>query len=124
MLAFCHKNMADMSVERVHKELSDVHIPCYTNKCHVDRYARLVNAKRPTESNSLLHDKDITDKEQELVENISETEVDDDIPRLGKCILESYLNKPPSLVSIWWCMKWCGCYYDNENKWTFVFVWP
>jgi len=100
MLLFSHKHLADISIERTHKELTSVIIPHYADKHRVSKYGRLADVKRPTESHPFLHGNVIPDKEQESIENISITEVHDNAPRVGKCILQAYHNKSPSLISI------------------------
>ena len=105
-----------MSIERTYSII----IPHYAEKYRVGKCGKLADVKHPTESHSLSYSKMIPDKEQESIENISITDVHDNLPRVGTCILQAYLNKSPSLVSVWRWVKCCGFSYDIETK---FFTW-
>ena len=114
-IKYCHENLGDMSVERVHKELVDNIIPSVADE---------ENIEKENDATATLDNLEV-DIDGEV--GVDETNQQHKQPyqrqrqkTIGHSVLQSYVNRAPSLATVWRWLKTCGFKYDVEKKTFFV----
>ena len=96
-IKYCHENLGDMSVERVHKQLVDEIIPSFASEQNIEKQNDDVAA---TIDNIEI----VLDGEVEGDQSNQQQKQKYQRPRqklIGNSILQSYINRPPSLTTVW-----------------------